>query len=90
MTGVAGAADIEAWDQSGVVRSKTWLSALDERVRGNEAGDVFNHLPPAHGETVGLREMFVNTGEALAHPGDPNGSAANIINCRCTQIAAVE
>mgnify|MGYP001804312122 CR=1 FL=1 len=36
------------------------------------------------GVRVGKDEDFDVQGEKLAYPGDPKGSAANVINCRCT------
>lgn len=65
---------------------KEWLTSLDGRER------------PAHrladGQTVGANESFTVAGEKLKFPGDPNASAANRINCRCTvltiPIGAVE
>lgn len=55
---------------------KTWAAIDDARTR------------PAHvaadGQTIDPGENFLVGGEFLAHPGDPNGSPRNIINCRCT------
>lgn len=61
---------------------KVWHTAGDERVRGNNPNDEFNHTF-ADKEEVGLNEPFKNTGEDLMHPADPEGSAGNIIGCRC-------
>lgn len=69
----------EAWAQSGVVATRTWLATLDDRVRDAHA--------EAHGQTVALDEPYDVGGEQLMYPGDPDGSAENIINCRCTEIA---
>lgn len=66
---------------SGRIKSKEWLSALDERTRT----EPFDHYG-ANGEVVGISEMFHRTGEPLNYPGDPDGSPANIIRCRCVQI----
>lgn len=57
---------------------KEWISSADERTRDNE----FDHVA-ADGETVDLEEAFINTGEALMFPGDPTGSAGNVVYCRC-------
>lgn len=60
---------------SGVVTGKTWLSALDTRVRDSHA--------EAHGQTVGIDEDFtVGSGSGPA-PGDL-GVAEEDIQCRCT------
>lgn len=83
MTGASNSGSVEAWRQSGVVRGKTWISALQpDRTRDAHAA--------AHGQTVGLNEMFVVDGESLLYPGDPAGSPGNIINCLCVTIAVVE
>ena len=79
MTGASNHGTLEAWDQSGVVNSKSWLSALlPGRTRDAHA--------EAHGQTVGIREMFDVGGEFLAYPGDPSGAPENIINCLCSMI----
>lgn len=45
---------------------------------------------PAHraadGQTVALTAPFIVDGEPLQFPGDPRGSAGNVINCRCVPI----
>ena len=55
---------------------KSWLTALDERTRPAHAD--------ANGQTVPIDEPFIVDGEDLMEPGDDNGSAENVINCRCT------
>jgi uncharacterized protein with gpF-like domain len=37
----------------------------------------------AHGQIVSSDEPFLLDGEHLRYPGDPLGSARNVINCRC-------
>jgi uncharacterized protein with gpF-like domain len=86
IVGDLNGATLEGWRQSGVVSGKTWLSALDDRTRTPDNGDEFDHVN-AHGETVGLDEDFTNSGEAIAYPGADGGSAANVINCRCSMKA---
>jgi hypothetical protein len=72
-----------AWEQSEVVSGKTWLSALiPNRTRDAHAD--------AHGQTVRLNDSFDVGGEMLRYPGDPQGSAGNVINCLCSMIAEVE
>ncbi|WAG75196.1 phage portal protein [Clostridium estertheticum] len=75
--GASNNAALMGYKQSGVVDKKQWLTALDERTR------------PAHteadGQGVGLDEKFIVDGEEMDCPGD--GSAENVINCRCTLIA---
>lgn len=49
---------------------------------------IFSNTRDAHavadGQVVGVHEHFDVGGEALEFPGDPNGSAANTINCQCS------
>lgn len=77
--GAANRGALEAFRQSGVVDSKTWLATLDQRVRPD-------HLA-AHGQTVPLEAPFLVGGESLMHPGD--GSPANSINCRCATVPVI-
>ncbi len=55
-----------------------WLATIDRRTR------------PAHREAdlqrVPLGTPFLVGGEHLMRPGDPNGSAANVIQCRCSTL----
>jgi HK97 family phage portal protein len=82
-TSSSNAGTKEAWRQSEVVKSKTWISALiPDRTRDAHAA--------AHGQTVGLNEYFTVDGEAMDYPGDPNGSVGNVVNCLCGMIAEVE
>ena len=55
---------------------KEWIATLDERVRIDHA--------EANGQVVDMDKNFLVGGEELAYPGDSRGSAANVINCRCT------
>ena len=57
---------------------KQWLATLDDRTRPEHSA--------AHGQTVPINEPFSVGGEALEYPGDPNGSSAMVMNCRCTTI----
>jgi uncharacterized protein with gpF-like domain len=54
---------------------KRWISVHDSRTR-------HAHLS-ADGQTVNQDGSFNVGGEQLEFPGDPNGSGANTINCRC-------
>lgn len=68
----------ETMKDSGVIETKDWFAALDERTR------------PAHveadGQKVEIDEEFFVDGEYLEYPGDPKGSAGNIIYCRCVVL----
>lgn len=63
---------------TGLTLAKTWLATTtDDRTR------------PAHleadGQTRALDEPYIVDGEALMYPGDPDGSAGNVIQCRCSE-----
>ena len=58
---------------------KTWLSARDGNVRSFAKGDAADHVM-MDGETVNYEQTFSN---GLMFPQDPNGPAAEVINCRC-------
>jgi len=64
------------------VKYKQWLTSGLPNVR------------PAHTEaeeqTVAIDEPFLVGGEHLMHPGDPAGSAGNVINCHCVSIAVAK
>jgi hypothetical protein len=62
--------------KSAGVSQKSWLGVQDDRER--EA-----HLE-VEGQIVGIDEPFSVDGEDLQYPGDPSGSAENVINCRCS------
>lgn len=79
--GAMNGGTLEAWRQSDVVRTKSWLAALDERTRETHV--------LAHGQTVALDEDFVvGTGRGPA-PGQM-GVAEEDINCRCSMKAGIE
>jgi len=59
---------------------KMWIALGDARTRET-------HIE-AHGQTVKADEWFNVGNDALFFPGDPSGSAQEVINCRCTTIAA--
>lgn len=61
---------------SGIFARKGWLTMRDLRVRD---GHIF-----MDGVEVPIGASFIVDGESLEEPGDPSGSAENIINCRCT------
>lgn len=67
--------------------NKVWFSLIDKVTRTIPDSE-FDHVK-ADGETRGLFEKFTETGEDLDHPGDPTGSAGNVINCRCVQTYEV-
>jgi SPP1 gp7 family putative phage head morphogenesis protein len=73
----SNAGSLAAYEQSGVVEKKEWLATQDDRTRES-------HLA-VDGETVGIDERFSN---GLLFPGDPSGSADEVIQCRCTLLAS--
>lgn len=79
-------ADIEGWDQSGVVEAKEWYTAMDER--------VCKFCRPMHGQKVGLKKNYFKKGDVFE--GDDGKTIAldytDIIgpslhsNCRCVLL----
>lgn len=55
---------------------KEWITAVDGRERAAHRA--------ANGQIVDFNEPFIVDGQELQRPGDPNGSASNVINCRCS------
>jgi len=68
----------EAARSTGLDMIKEWASAEDARTRQSHA--------EADGQEVPLDEPFNVGGTSLMVPGDPNGPAKEIINCRCTVL----
>ena len=70
----------DAFEQSDIQQkevTRQWDASGDSRTRPAHAD--------ADGQTVqGMEQAFIVDGEALMYPGDPAGSAANTIQCRCT------
>lgn len=61
---------------SKVVEYKEWLTGIDGRER-----DWHREV---NGQRVKIDEPFLVHNEHMTGPGDPNGGADNVINCRCT------
>ena len=57
---------------------KEWVAIQDARTRLTHS--------IASGQTVPLETNFVVGGDRLKYPGDPKGSPAETINCRCAVI----
>lgn len=68
---------------TGLQLLKEWVPALDERTRTSHA--VMSESKP-----VPLDQPFKVGGEPLMYPGDPAGSASNVINCRCVIVHIAE
>lgn len=59
-----------------------WSTARDSRVRGLRPKDSADHIH-MEGEIIRMGGVFSN---GLMYPGDMNGPAAEIINCRCQAL----
>ena len=57
---------------------KRWVATDDDRTRPSHR--------QADGQEVPFDQPFIVGGEKLMYPGDPSGSAGNVINCRCTVV----
>ena len=71
---------VEGWKKSGIVSTKMWYTAKDERVRPT-------HVEVNEQEVLTSGEFTVG-GMQMKHPGDPAGGAKEVCNCRCTLIAS--
>jgi hypothetical protein len=91
----SNAGSLEGARSTGLQLKKQWLSTPDSRTRGTDPEDKWNHRQYVDTPfIVDVNEPFVMQGvekgqpkiDRLQFPGDPQGSAGNVINCRCTQI----
>ena len=67
---------------------KTWISSQDNRTR-RPPKSPFDHLDMNGVKVDEFRPFFVS-GQELYYPGDPNGTAGNIINCRCKLVFTIK
>ncbi len=81
-TAAANGGRLEGWKQSGRVSKKKWRSAGNQRTRKDHKD--------ANGQIVEIDKPFEVGGEELMYPGDPSGSAKQIVNCRCTMQAVFD
>jgi hypothetical protein len=65
------------------VKSKTWITARDDRVRHPTHTDM-------EGKKVDLRTDFLVDGFAASYPGDPRLPIKERIQCRCTIVPSFE
>lgn len=82
VTGAQNAGRIDSYTAAkkmGIKLKKSWIATLDGRTRHSHA--------ILDGEQVDNEKKFSN---GCMFPGDPNGPAAEVYNCRCTLIAAVD
>lgn len=57
------------------VERKIWIAAFSNTRDAHASAD---------GQIVGRDDSFDVDGESLSYPGDPSGSASNVINCQCS------
>ena len=82
VTGAQNAGRMDSYvaaEKMGIKLKKCWLATLDGRTRHSHA--------MLDGEKVDNEKKFSN---GCMFPGDPNGPAYEVYNCRCTLIASVE
>lgn len=63
---------------SGLTGSKEWLATDDGRTRPSHK--------KAEGQKVAMNAPFDVGGHSLMFPGDPDGPASEVVNCRCTPV----
>lgn len=71
-----------AIQSSSLVYDKGWSAHADSRTRPD-------HLAMLDSDIIPLNADFIVGGEPMSYPGDPRGSAANVINCRCSLVFRV-
>ena len=82
VTGAQNAGRLDSYfaaEKMGIKCRKQWLATLDSRTRHSHA--------MLDGEIVDNDKKFSN---GCRFPGDPNGPASEIYNCRCTLVSAIE
>lgn len=82
MTGAENAGRLDALKRAeslGIKTGKQWIATPDDRTR-----DSHRQLD---GEIAKVDEPFSN---GLMYPGDPNGAAEEVWNCRCSMAPALE
>jgi uncharacterized protein with gpF-like domain len=71
---------------TGLQTMKEWIAITDDRTRRIPRND-YDHLH-MDGKTTPIDQPFTVPGlrsiDIMEFPGDPNGSAGNVCNCRCT------
>ncbi len=70
--------------ETGFPMNKYWLATRDNRTRGLNPKDIYDHYSMDEDKGLPLDQAFNVSGEQLQHPGDRAGSPGNTINCRCT------
>jgi len=75
ITTASNAGSLKGIRSTGIPVKKVWAAAFSSNTRDQHA--------EANGQKVKEEEYFIVNGEQMEHPGDPSGSAGNVINCRC-------
>ena len=81
-TGVQNAARVDGYNRAkgkGINLRKQWLATLDGRTRHSHR--------LLDGEVVDINDKFSN---GCMFPGDPDGAAAEVYNCRCTLLSVLK
>jgi hypothetical protein len=81
---------MRAMKEDGTIIKKQWLATIS--TKKHKTREWHKELS---GQTAELDEPFINypngkEKDEIMYPGDPNASAANVYNCRCTLIFSVE
>jgi hypothetical protein len=71
-----------AWRDAGV-EGASWLSQRDGRV--SEGHFEADGQRRALGQPYEVRRTLDKPKEEMMHPGDPEGRASNVVNCRCSR-----
>lgn len=68
---------------------RLWVYSADDKTRAAHDGRQPDGIPSINSEGVGLDEPFQSSFGPIMYPGDPNGAAANVVNCRCTVFTKI-
>lgn len=82
----SNAGSLAGAQETNIPMRKFWLSTRDNRTRGANPKDIYDHFSVDENKGYPLDEAFRISGELLMHPGDRSNGAmpGNTINCRCT------
>lgn len=80
--GAANSGAQEAAKAAGLPLLKEWVASESERTREDHRA--------ADGQRVEMEQPFSVGGDLLMYPGDPAGSAGQVINCRCAVVHVVQ
>lgn len=80
-TALTGWTAHDIYENSPLVAKREWQAARDKATRKTHAA--------ADGQVVAKGEPFLVGNDRLRYPGDPQGSASEIINCRCIEAPVV-